>query len=177
MVWVLQQVDHVRRERMNPESLTIQALIRTSSLGVEMTRLEEALEILHSLEPVDRALVCEAGTKRGRAYLRVSSDIEQRWAVVNTPGDRWFALDVNGGFSLEQFVEGLDGAETRELLEAYVAWAQRYVLHGPSAVRTVMRSRRIELSDGRDTVELRKSTIAEIRDVFRRRGRIPSSSA
>jgi hypothetical protein len=75
---------------------------------------------------------------RDSAYLKLTSNADpEEYAVVWTPGDRWFALEVAGRFSHNRFDEGLDDQEVREVLQRYVRAAVAYI----SGHRSTGRSR------------------------------------
>src|SRR6185437_11521899 len=73
--------------------------------------------LLTSLRPDVNGVLSELGTRRDFAYLRLSASTEpDRWAVVSTPGDRWFALEVDGGFSVLHFEEDTADVDVETLL-------------------------------------------------------------
>ena len=77
--------------------------------------------------PVD-GLTSEVGVRRGAAYLRISSRGDPSdYAVVWTPSDRWFSLDVAGGFSYNHFEEDTPDADVLHLIENLVQAAIDYI--------------------------------------------------
>lgn len=62
------------------------------------------------------------------AFLRLTSPSDaDKYAVISTPGDGWFQLEVNGGFLTGTTSDLTTDAEVRELLEPYVAGAIAYL--------------------------------------------------
>jgi hypothetical protein len=96
------------------------------------TNVSEAEKLLRELAAsVDIARV-EVGT-RGQphntsAYLKLTPlSGADDYAVVWTPGDRWFSLEVNGGYSLDVFGEDYEEPEVREILERFLRIATAYI--------------------------------------------------
>lgn len=87
-----------------------------------------ALEFLSSIRPDAVDLSSEIGDRDRAAFLRVwQPSRPDRWAVVWTPGDRWFSVDVEGGYSLDHFEDDTPDEDVRELLSRYVDVALAYV--------------------------------------------------
>ncbi|MFD4958934.1 hypothetical protein [Microbacterium sp. NPDC058389] len=96
-----------------------------------------AMETLGSLRPEASDLSSEIGDRRGAAFLRIwQTDRPGRWAVIFSPGDRWFSLEVDGGYSLDLFEEDTPEEEARQLLTKYVDVALAYVRGSMVAERT-----------------------------------------
>lgn len=87
-------------------------------------------------------------TKSGTAYLRLD-DSSGRWAIVESPGDEWFALDVDGGFSLNHFEYETSDDETEQILRTYIDLAVAYMSHEERRTATRwLRRPRIVISTG-----------------------------
>jgi hypothetical protein len=133
-------------------------------------RTEGALAALESLRQELADLHSEVGKRRDAAYLRVFDRHNvTRWAVVSTPGDRWFSLEVDLGFSLDHFEEGTDDAEVQALLRRYVEGAAAYVNGGADELRTGRfgnRPLKIATTDGE--LVLRRSVLNTVKHFFRR---------
>ena len=91
-------------------------------------RTAEAMAALTALPPGGTQASAELGTNGDAAYLRLESrETPGRWAVVSTPGDRWFSLEVDGGFCLDYFEEDTPDADAEALLARYVEYATQYL--------------------------------------------------
>lgn len=128
-------------------------------MGMKLQDVEHFFAEVAQRSPFD----ADAGINEGRAYLRIASD-DGRWAVVNTPGDGWFALDVEHGFSLDHFEEETAADDVIHLLEKYIRVAEAYV--GGEAVeestrRGYVRAIRVETIDGE--FRLRRSLAADFK--------------
>ena len=98
---------------------------------VQEMRLEKVVETLNDLaRGVDiDGISTNLILKDGIATLRVASSASDREAVVSTPGDRWFSLEVKAGFSSDVFEEGLTDGEIADLLADYWEFALSYVIN------------------------------------------------
>jgi hypothetical protein len=115
----------VRRER-GPLSGPLRVGRRARLRRVD---LPDAMELLDSLRPAAIGLSSEIGYRGGAAFLRMwQSSRPGRWAVIWTPGDRWFSLEVDGGYALDHFEEDTPDEGARQLLSKYVDVALAYVL-------------------------------------------------
>lgn len=133
-----------------------------------MVELSVVEAILRSLRPNLDGVDAEVGTRKGAGYLHMTKTARpERWAVIWSPGDRWFALDVDGGFSLNHFDEELPDDEMRRLLEKYVDVGLTYV-HGDSVPTSGGHFRprvlRVTTEDG--DFELRLSVAAALKDAL-----------
>lgn len=64
------------------------------------------------------------------AYLKLTSRSDPKdFAIVSTPGDRWFTVEVAGNFAHNEFSEENDDAEVRRILQNYLSAGIAY-LHG-----------------------------------------------
>jgi hypothetical protein len=139
---------------------------------VELLNVET---VLRSLQPDHDGVDADIGIRDGAAYLQMKkTGRPDRWAVIWSPGDRWFALDVDGGFSLNHFDEELPDDEVRSLLEKYVEIGLAYVLGvsvPTSAGRFKARVLRVTTEDG--DFDLRLNVGAALKDALglRRRER------
>jgi len=90
---------------------------------------------LRSHAPSLDGITSDLGRRGDAAFLRLSSiDEPHRWAVVTSPGSRWFSVEIHGGFSLDHFDEGLKDDEVRAILDDFLGVAVAYVRSG--AART-----------------------------------------
>lgn len=125
--------------------------------------------ILRSLRPSHDGVDIDLGTRDGAAFLHLTQPARpERWAVVWTPGDGWFALDVDGGFSLNHVEEETPDDEVRRLLEQYVKIGLTYVLGSSvptSPGRFKARVLRVTTDDG--DFDLRLNVGAALKDALR----------
>jgi hypothetical protein len=63
------------------------------------------------------------------------------FAVVSTPGDRWFSLEVRGGYSADRFEEGLSNDQVTRVLEHLVQLGAAYL----AGSRRIVRSRLLKV--------------------------------
>lgn len=136
-------------------------------MGELELRTAEALAILQAARPQIAGVSSEVGTQADVAYLRLSKgDSPHRWGVVSSPGDRWFSLEVDGGFSNNFFQEDTPDDEARQILVRLVGFAVEYILHEPTPAR---RGRlgvySIELSTSEGKLSLQKSLAGQLADV------------
>jgi len=131
-------------------------------------RTAQALAALTALSPDSSHMSAELGTKGDAAYLRLESrETPGRWAVVSTPGDRWFSLEVDGGYCLDYFEESTADDEVQTLLARYLDYATQYLSgRGVSVKRNVVGLRELEVSTETETIRLTKSLGRAIRDVI-----------
>jgi hypothetical protein len=113
----------------------------------------------------------ELGVDGDVSFLRLSNDApDGRWAVINSPGDRWFSVDTDGGFSFIHVEEDSADDFVADLLEEYVAIGVAYL----SGQSNVVRRGRFHVEvlvvnvDGK-AYELQRSVVANIKAFFRRR--------
>ncbi|MFK3676208.1 hypothetical protein ACI2IP_00670 [Microbacterium sp. NPDC090218] len=85
----------------------------------------EALRLLESRAGDLENLHVETGVRDGAAYLRIASN--ERWSVVYTPGDRWFSVETDQGFSANHFEEDVSVSDVIEILDHQIAIACSYV--------------------------------------------------
>lgn len=76
------------------------------------TALEEMVAEYADLSP-------ETGLSDGEAFMRLSSG--ERWAIVSTPGTRWFSVRVDSGHRARLDDATSTRAEAAMLLRTYVA--------------------------------------------------------
>jgi len=136
-------------------------------------RTDEAIELLRSIIPAKLDSFSTVGRRGDVAYLRIEGNSEPlRWAVVSSPGDRWFALDVDGGFSLNSFEEDTPDDEARRILAEYVDVAVAYLTNGGTMVKSGwLRSVILTVSAPDGSVVLRRSLARELGSIFRHSGR------
>jgi hypothetical protein len=106
----------------------------------------------------------EVGIRGGIAYLSLVGAGSGRRAVVHTPGDRWFSVQVDGGFSWDHFEEVATDDDVRHVLAECVTLATVYVTSGPgpgTVRRRVGPVLTIRTPDGE--VALRRSVADEVR--------------
>lgn len=144
-----------------PAMMGISVHVERGSLDVSAVN-----EVLRSLRPNSDEVKSEIGTRGDAAYLRLNQPERlDRWAIISTPGDRWFALDVDGGFSLNHFEEETLDDDARRLLEKYVAIGSAYILSGttPTSVGRC-RPRVLRVSTEHGDFELTLSAAAALKE-------------
>lgn len=85
----------------------------------------EAAGIFRALRKEGTAAAEEVGVRDGNAYLRVSGN--GRWAVAFTPGERWFAVETDLGYSWNRFDEDLSLSDISNTIAFSVDVARAYV--------------------------------------------------
>jgi hypothetical protein len=130
----------------------------------------EALAILTSLSSSISELASETGTRGEVAHLRVTKgNGKNYWAVVTTPGDRWFSLEVNGGYINTYFEEDTPLEEAKRRLERLTAAAVQYVTDEPSPTPYgALKMPAIILRDDEGPLILRKSLGDAVKSLYRR---------
>jgi hypothetical protein len=124
-----------------------------------------AMETLSSLQPHASDLSVEIGDRRGGAFLRIWQPSRPgRWAVIWSPGDRWFSVEVDGGYTLDYFEEDTPDEEARQLLTTYVGIALSYVRGDMTAERTKrLRAPVVTVPTDDGTATLRLSLLASFK--------------
>jgi hypothetical protein len=90
--------------------------------------------------------------------------------VVSTPGDRWFSLEIDGGFSSDHLEEETPDSEVMERLGVYVDLASDYVEKGAQVLSSSGLGRhsvRLTRTSG-DEIVLRRSFGAQFRAAIKR---------
>jgi len=132
-------------------------------------RTEATLAFLEASRPGTAEASSEIGQRGDAAYLRMESTSDpERWAVVWSPGDRWFSLDVDGGFSLDHFEEDTPDSDVHRILQEYIEVGLRYLREGATPIT----SRRLglpalKISTAQGDVVLRRSLVADLKSIFR----------
>lgn len=85
----------------------------------------EALATLEALVPEHGDLSPTTGLHDGEAFVRLSAG--ERWAVVSTPGTRWFSVRVDTGHRARLDDTTSTRAEAAMLLRTYVEVGASYV--------------------------------------------------
>jgi hypothetical protein len=81
--------------------------------------------------------------------------------VVWAPGDRWFAVEIDGGYSLDHFEELTHDDEVHRTLSSYVDIAVAYVRSDAAPVRSGrFRAPRVTVVTDTGVFELRMSVLA-----------------
>jgi hypothetical protein len=130
----------------------------------EMMNADDADNLLKSLTPPSAGFVVQVGVKNGAAFWKIASKADPGdYAVVWTPGDRWFALDVRGGFSFTHFEEEATEENVSLLLLNLTQAARAYV----EGRRQNFRSRlwkipRIRVDSADKPIDLRLSPLAAV---------------
>lgn len=132
-------------------------------------RTAEAHTCLTSLRPDRPDIVSEIGTRDDTASLRLQIAMDpDRWALVNTPGDRWFSLNIDGAFSLDYYAEDETDDEVRSVLTRYVKLAVLYLDQRPSPRRTgLFRLPAVTIRSHDGPVVLRRSVATTLRHPLR----------
>jgi len=89
----------------------------------------KTLELFNSKVRPAELSTSEIGVRDGAAFWKVSPlDDPDEYAVVWTPGDRWFALDVSGGYSYDYFEEDIPDDEAEVLIDKLMQGSRAYEL-------------------------------------------------
>ena len=132
-------------------------------------RTAEVLRIFDSIGlDVSDDCVIERGKRRDAAFLHLSvSDRPGRWAVVSSPGDRWFSLEVDGGFSLDHFEEDTPDADVVRILRNYATLGLQYLREFPDATSDgLLRASVIRISAGDGEAVLRRSVAGNLKSLI-----------
>jgi len=140
-------------------------------------RTEGALEFLGARCPAFADFVCETGTRGDAAFLRATQPgVQARWAMLSTPGDRWFSLDVDGGFSVDHFEEDASDSDVCRLLDLYVEAALAYLRGDAEVLRKhVLAPRAVAVRTSAGRVVLRRSLTGFLKSLVPRAGGEPSA--
>lgn len=128
---------------------------------------EYAMAVLKSVRPESSEISSDFGQRGDAAYLRMWKVTQpERWAVVSSPGDRWFSLDVDGGFSLDYFEEDTPNDEVSRLLHRYVDLALQYLRDGATPYRTgKLGFPSLKMSTYEGAVVLRRSLVTNLKSL------------
>lgn len=127
-------------------------------------------DLMAELAPDIEGVSSEVGTRGEVAFLRVyRTAAPERWAVVSTPGDRWFSLEIDGGFSLDHFEEETPTGDARRVVGLYVRLVAIYLTEGgvTVAARGGRRTRSVRLAAAGEEYVLRRSIGGQIRNLLR----------
>lgn len=139
---------------------------------------DEVREVLLGLRVHHAGLTCDVTSEDGVSRLRLADAASGREAAVSTPGDRWFALDVDLGLSLNHFEEEVPDSEVEELLRDYVAAALAYVTDEGKVEVDQAGARAVRIRVGDKHLELRRSVRGAAVSMLRGgRGRATRSEA
>lgn len=123
------------------------------------------LVLMNSLVPSTSGSSSEVGVRDGAAFWKISSDVDASdYAVVWTPGDRWFAVDVAGGFSYTYFEEDATDEDVVKVLDKLTEGARAYIEgHRSTHFSRVWKlpTIRVETRDG--SMELRLSLVGAVK--------------
>jgi hypothetical protein len=147
------------------------AIPRAESEQGEMAmKVGEVEELLANLRPVDPRITCEMGRRDDTAFLRLEVHAPDRWAVVWTPGDRWFALDTDKRLSDNIFDEGISDDDANKILTLHVAAATAYVRGSyQTRISRIFRFPIFVIPVGDEEVVLRQSLRASVLHVLGKR--------
>jgi hypothetical protein len=131
----------------------------------------DALATLASMRPEAATIESELGQRGHTVHLRVSRvGSPERWAVVWTPGDVWFSLEVEGGYALDH-LEGEDTPDddVRRILAELIEIAVQYVLSDTTPGKTRFLSfPTMTLATPHGEVVFRRSLVHNLKSMFRR---------
>lgn len=116
-------------------------------------------------------IAAEFGRRGDAAFVLFRrADDPDRWAVVSSPGSRWFSVEVDGGYSFDRFDEDVPDDEIENLVVRLIEIAQSSLTpdqvrlgrdHGFSPV--------VVVRTAHGTYELRRSIARNIKELFRRK--------
>lgn len=132
-------------------------------------REQEALEVLESLKPDVPDVLVTTGVKGTRAFLLLkNTHATQRWAVIYTPGDRYFSVDTNTPYSRDYVDEGVPDDEVRDILERFTRIGVAYVRGAGEVVRVgFFKTPVLVVQVGDKREELRLSVFGTIASIFK----------
>ena len=129
----------------------------------------EAESLLRSVGSPAPRLTTEVGRRGDAAYIRMSDESEPgRWADVSTPGDRWISLEVDGGFSLDHFEEGIEPDDLSALISRFVEISVTH-LNATTSVSTLNGTLFpvLIVTTAGGSFELRRSLARNLRELLR----------
>ena len=132
-------------------------------------RTEAISAFLEVSRPGTTEVSSEIGRRGDAAYLRMeSTDEPERWAVVSSPGDRWFSLDVDGGFCLDHVEEDTPDSDAHRIMQEYIEVGLCYLREGATPVRSRrLRLPGLQISTAQGDVVLRRSLVANLKSLMR----------
>jgi hypothetical protein len=138
-------------------------------------RVEEVQAYLRTRAPSDDNLSCGVGRRRDAGYLQIQNkDEPKRCAVVASPGSRWFAVEITGGFSLDHFDEDLNDEDVKIILDDLVSVAIAYARLGGRSTRVGrLRMAAMVVSAPEGDRVLRRSLITDAKSLIPGRRRPP----
>ncbi|CAN7365596.1 hypothetical protein LJR045_002165 [Microbacterium sp. LjRoot45] len=108
------------------------------------------------------------GISDGIAFAELHGSADGRTAKVGTPGSGWYALAVDGGFSLDHFGEDDTTEEITEILRELVVVGTAYLERGGVVEKPRSFSPALMVKVGADSFVLRRSLLDELRRAWRR---------
>lgn len=129
----------------------------------------EARVVMESIDVPIRGVSVETGFRGASAYLKIGSRVRaSEFAVVSTPGDGWFSLDVGGGYSYDYFEEEISDADATRVINRLAHAAFAYT-QGQVTTRwsRILRIPTIVIGDDDGPLELSLSVPATIKHVLR----------
>jgi hypothetical protein len=127
------------------------------------------MDVLDSIRVEASDVVAEVSQRGDAAVLHLSTPGRPgRWAVVSTPGDRWFSLEVDGGYSLDHFEEETSDDDARRLLRLYTSIGLDYLRQAPTPARTSpLSTPTVVVTTGTGDVVLRRSLSKSLQSLLR----------
>jgi hypothetical protein len=138
------------------------------ALPVETAKVEALLASYTSAPP---HIESETGTRDGYAYRKFwRHDSKHNFAVVWSPGDRWFSLDIQGGYSNTHFEEGASDDQVLQRVEALMGLALSYLEGSFEVSRSrFLRLPRVNIAAGQHRMELTLSLSSALKYLLRLR--------
>jgi hypothetical protein len=94
-------------------------------------QLRAVQTILHEIRPTTPDIHTEVGIKNGEAYLvlraRDGSKVAHGWAVIRTPGARWYSVELGADHEHDVVDEEASMDEVRGYLRRFVMIATAYL--------------------------------------------------
>lgn len=135
-------------------------------MGELEMRIEEAESLLRELSSGMGDFLVSSDTRAAVARITSSDSRGSRTAQVSTPGDRWFSVDIDGGFSTDHFEEETTPEDVRIILERCLRVALAYVSHGAEPAGTRWFPARV-VRVGDERVVLRRSVLDNVRSILK----------
>lgn len=127
----------------------------------------EALAMLEVLCVAQADLAVTTALRDGAAWAQFTRG--ERWALVSTPGSRWFSVETDTGHRLQLVDGNTSKDQSAQLLAAYVDVAEAYVRGDarPTRGKGLSGSALVVDVDGRQVV-LTQSVVQRLRALLRR---------
>ncbi|MFT3876261.1 MAG: hypothetical protein QM708_07570 [Propioniciclava sp.] len=127
-------------------------------------------EYFHANIPRSHGVALECGQDGDVAWVRITPAANPgRWVVVSSPGNRWFSVGVEGGYSYDYVDEDLDREEVEGALDELLEISAEYISSGGSwSTEGWLKSPVLLVNTSQGVRVLRRDVLVNLRDFLRR---------